>query len=137
MARGYGLTGTQIHEVGHHLGMGHTHDGYDPEDDVDFVASGRFFFAWVGDEVNSIMSYIDVNWDFSVFDRDNMDRWQAAAHLRSANAIAADVLASGNATAGLAELARADQDRERRRRPSRPTTIPVRSGRPVRPTGTR
>ncbi len=110
VARGHGLTGTQIHEVGHHLGLSHPHDGYDPAEDVDFVASGEFFFAWVGDEVNSIMSYIDVNFDFSVFDRDNMDRYQAAAHLRSANAIAADVLASGNATAGLAELARADQD---------------------------
>jgi hypothetical protein len=110
VASGYGLTGTHIHEVGHHLGLSHPHDGFDPAENRDFDATGKLFFAWVGDEVNSVMSYIDVNWDFSVFDRDNMDRFQAAAHLRSTNAIAADVLRSGNATAGLAELALADQD---------------------------
>ena len=33
---GYGLTTTQIHEVGHHLGMSHPHDGYDSETGVDY-----------------------------------------------------------------------------------------------------
>ena len=32
---GYGLTTTQIHEVGHHLGMSHPHDGYDRETGID------------------------------------------------------------------------------------------------------
>ena len=33
---GYGFTGTAIHEVGHHIGMSHPHDGFDPETGVDF-----------------------------------------------------------------------------------------------------
>lgn len=110
VANGFGLTATQIHEVGHHLGLSHPHDGYDPAEDITFRRAGKFFFVGVGDEVNSVMSYIALNWDFSVFDRDNMDRFQAAAHLRSTNAIAAEVLRSGKATAGLAELALADRE---------------------------
>jgi hypothetical protein len=110
VANGLGLTTTLIHEVGHHLGLSHPHDGYDPEDRRSIRAEGEYFFAGVGDEVNSVMSYIDLNWDFSVFDRDHMDRYQAAAYLRSTNAIAADVLESPKAAAGIAELTHADRD---------------------------
>jgi hypothetical protein len=53
-----------------------------------------------------MMSYIDVNWDFSQFDRDNFNRFHAAGYIVNANAIAEDVLAS--AGAGLAELNAAD-----------------------------
>lgn len=56
------------------------------------------------------MSYIDLNSGFSVFDRDNMDRFQAAAYLRGTNAIAGDVLRSRDAAAGTAELTLADQE---------------------------
>ena len=56
---GYGLTATQIHEFGHHFGMSHPHDGFDPETGIDYDATGPFYFAWAGDESNSIMSYID------------------------------------------------------------------------------
>ncbi len=108
-AAGRGLTTTMIHEVGHHLGLSHTHDGYDPEEQRQISRRGDFFFVWVGDEVNSAMSYIDVNVDFSVFDRDHMNRYQATAYLRSANAIAADVLDSPRAAAGLPALADADR----------------------------
>ena len=49
------------------------------------------------------MSYIDLNWDFSQFDRDNMHRYQAAAYWRSSNEIArlaaAKALNLGNAPA--------------------------------------
>src|SRR5688572_28855512 len=31
-----------IHEVGHHIGMSHPHDGQDPETGVDFDTSGEF-----------------------------------------------------------------------------------------------
>lgn len=72
---GYGFTTTTIHEVGHHVGMSHPHDGYDYEADVDFGPGGPYYFAWSGDESNSMMSYIDLNWDFSQFDRDNMNRF--------------------------------------------------------------
>jgi hypothetical protein len=54
------------------------------------------------------MSYIDVNWDFSQFDRDNFDRFRTAAYITNANAIAELVLASPNAGAGAGALAQAD-----------------------------
>ncbi len=92
VALGYGLTTTQIHEYGHHFGMSHPHDGYDSQTGIDYEPSGDFFFAWATDEVNSMMSYIDLNWEFSQFDRDNANRFQATAYIKTANAIAADVL---------------------------------------------
>jgi len=66
-----GLTTTIIHEAGHHLGMSHPHDGYDWELGIDYYPAGDKYFANSGDECNSMMSYIDLNWDFSQFDRDN------------------------------------------------------------------
>ncbi|MEV6347864.1 hypothetical protein [Actinoplanes sp. NPDC051851] len=88
---GYGLTTTQIHEVGHHLGMSHPHDGYDSTTGVDYEATGDFYYANVGDENNTMMSYIDLNWDFSQFDRDNSDRFLTAAYWSAASRIAATV----------------------------------------------
>ncbi|MEU8239649.1 hypothetical protein AB0C07_15510 [Actinoplanes missouriensis] len=96
---GYGLTTTQIHEVGHHLGMSHPHDGYDSATGVDYGPGGEFFFVNAGDENNSMMSYIDVNWDFSQFDRDNSDRFLTAAYWEAANRLAATVPAGKGTTA--------------------------------------
>ena len=106
---GYGLTTTMIHEDGHHLAMSHPHDGYDSETGVDYEPSGPYYFAWSGDESNSIMSYIDLNWDFSQFDRDNMNRYMAAAFARFGNQVAADVLADPDAGRAADELAAADR----------------------------
>ena len=106
---GFGGTRTTIHEYGHHLGLGHSHDGYDAEEDRDFSARGPKFFAWAGSEVNSAMSYLPLSEDFSQFDLDNHRRWQAAAYLRSANAIAADVLVSPRGAAGAGALVQADE----------------------------
>jgi hypothetical protein len=94
---GYGLTTTLIHEVGHHVGLSHPHDGYDAEADVDFGPGDEFYFAWSGDESNSMMSYIDLNWDFSQFDRDNMNRYLTAVYINQANAILEDIYASPRA----------------------------------------
>ena len=77
---GYGLTTTEIHEFGHHIGMSHPHDGYDSEIDVDYGPSNGTYFAWAGDEWDSMMSYVDLNWDFSQFDQDNFNRAQTAAY---------------------------------------------------------
>ena len=79
-----------------------------PSWEIDYGPSGDFYFAWSGDESNSMMSYVDLNWDFSQFDRDNFDRFHAAGYIVNANAIAEDVLASPNASQGLAELSAAD-----------------------------
>lgn len=101
---GYGFTTTSIHEVGHHVGMSHPHDGFDSETGVDYGATGDFYFVNSGDESNSIMSYIDLNADFGQFDRDNMARYLTAGYINQANTILADIYASpraGNATAAL------------------------------------
>jgi hypothetical protein len=95
---GYGLTTTQIHEVGHHLGMSHPHDGYDSATGVAYEPTGDFLFANAGDESNTMMSYIDVNWDFSQFDRDNSDRFLTAAYWEAANRVAATVPAGKGRT---------------------------------------
>jgi hypothetical protein len=94
---GYGFTTTTIHEVGHHVGMSHPHDGYDYEADVDFGPDGPYYFAWSGDESNTMMSYIDLNWDFSQFDRDNMNRYLTAVYINQANVILAEIYASPKA----------------------------------------
>ncbi len=105
---GYGFTTTTIHEVGHHLGMSHPHDGYDYEANIDFGPGDEFYFAWSGDESNSMMSYIDLNWDFSQFDRDNMNRYLTAIYINQANAILADIYASPMAGAASNLLTSAD-----------------------------
>jgi hypothetical protein len=109
IAEAYGLTTTMIHEGGHHLAMSHPHDGYDSETGVDYEPTGPYYFAWSGDESNTIMSYIDLNWDFSQFDRDNMNRYMAAAFARFGNQVAADVLADPDAGRAADELAAADR----------------------------
>jgi hypothetical protein len=106
---GYGLTTTLIHEVGHHVGMSHPHDGYDSESGVDYVPADEFFFAGAGDETNSMMSYIDLNWDFSQFDHDNSDRFLTAAYNEAANRLAADVLDAPRAHRAYDELTAADR----------------------------
>jgi len=105
---GYGFTTTTIHEVGHHLGMSHPHDGYDYETDYDFGPEGDFYFVWSGDQSNSMMSYIDLNWDFSQFDRDNMNRYMTSVYINQANAILADVYASSKAGQAASLLTSAD-----------------------------
>ena len=76
------------HEFGHHLGLSHPHDGYDSEDETDFGPYAEFAFAYVGTEVNSVMSYTLVNNDFGQFDIDNLARWWTEAYVRSANMLA-------------------------------------------------
>ena len=113
LSAGYGTTTTMIHEYGHHFGVSHSHDGYETEwgpngYSANHPRSGVFFFAWVGNEVNSVMSYLDINNDFSQFDVDNHQRWQAIRYLRAANMIAGQVVSSPRAASGAAHLARAD-----------------------------
>ncbi len=105
---GYGFSTTTIHEVGHHVGMSHPHDGYDYEADLDFGPDGDLYFAWSGDETNSMMSYIDLNWDFSQFDRDNMNRYMTSVYINQANTILADIYASPRAGQVAGLLASAD-----------------------------
>jgi hypothetical protein len=105
---GYGFSTTTTHEVGHHLGMSHPHDGYDSELDIDYGASGPFYYVWSGDESNTIMHYLDLATSFSQFDRDNMDRWLTAAYINQANSVLARIQASPRASAQAATLMAAD-----------------------------
>jgi hypothetical protein len=109
VASGYGLTTTLIHEVGHHVGMSHPHDGYDSTSGIDYGPEDQFFFVWAGDEHNSMMSYIDLNWDFSQFDHDNSNRFLAAAYNEAANGLAEAVLADPDAARASDELRVADR----------------------------
>jgi hypothetical protein len=94
---GYGFTGTVIHEVGHHIGMSHPHDGYDSEFDFDYGPGGALYFAWEGDESDTVMHYLSVTNRFGEHNRDNMYRWETAGYLNWANALAGDILASPDA----------------------------------------
>jgi hypothetical protein len=106
----YGFTTTLIHEAGHHLAMSHPHDGYDYEKNVDFGPSGPYHFAWSGDESASMMSYIDLNWDFSQFDQDSMNRYLVAVYVNEANEVLAKILKSPRASQVMAQLSSADGD---------------------------
>lgn len=103
VAAGYGLTTTMIHEYGHHSSLSHPHDGYDPGTGEDFGPSGETYFAWLGDESNSMMSYIDLNWDYSQFDRDNSARHHTAGYAKIANIVAAQLTGKPAAAPKLAE----------------------------------
>lgn len=105
---GYGFSTTAIHEFGHHIGMSHPHDGYDSELGLDFNAADQYEFAQSGDESATIMSYIDLSSRFSVFDRDNMHRYETAGYLNWSNALLADILASPKAGQVSNQLAAAD-----------------------------
>jgi hypothetical protein len=82
---GYGLTTTTIHEVGHHVGLSHPHDGYDYESGRDYGPGGDTYFAWLGDESNSVMSYIDLTSEFGQFNLDTMHRLSTVNYLNQAN----------------------------------------------------
>jgi hypothetical protein len=99
-------TGAIAHEVGHHLGLSHVHDTYDPVLDADLSAydGGTFWFLIAGTEAYTAMSYLPNTDEFGRFDRDHMARWQVAARLDNANRILGDVARSPRAgkAAGLA-----------------------------------
>lgn len=90
-ASGYGLSTTTVHELGHHHGLSHPHDGYDSTLGIDYGPSGDFYFAWSGDESATIMSYLDLNFSFGTFDYDNMGRLQFAGYLNWANHLLDDI----------------------------------------------
>ncbi|HEY6581487.1 MAG TPA: hypothetical protein VIZ60_10200 [Rubrobacter sp.] len=106
IGQNYGLTTTEIHEYGHHLNLSHPFDGFDYETETDFDSDGKYYFTGVGNENNSMMSYTDRNWDFSQFDRDNTDRFQAAAYINNANALAREIRNDPNANRASGDLAK-------------------------------
>ena len=94
---GYGFTTTTVHEGGHHFGMSHSHDGYDSELGLDYGPADEFYYAWSGDESNTVMHYLALSNGFGQFDRDNMYRWEMAGYLNWSNALLAEIQAHPNA----------------------------------------
>ncbi len=107
-AAGYGQTDVLVHELGHHVGLAHPHDGLDFEGGFDFNATGDFFFVWTGDESASVMSYLDLANEFSQFERDSMGRWMTAAFLNQSNQVLARIMASPRSARVNAEIIAAD-----------------------------
>jgi hypothetical protein len=106
-----GDSGDVIHEVGHHLGLSHPHDGYDFESNRDFDPTfGDLYFVSAGDESNTVMSYLHLNNDFSQFDRDNMNRYLVAAYINESNSILQRINASPRAREVDAIVSSADLD---------------------------
>ena len=97
VSSGYGFTGTTIHEVGHHIGMSHPHDGWDSEGGFDYGPGGSLYFAWAGDESDTVMHYLGLTNGFGKHNKDNMYRWETAGYLNLSNALVADILASPDA----------------------------------------
>lgn len=94
---GYGFSTTTVHETGHHIGLSHPHDGYDSELGLDYGPGGEFYFAWVGDESDTVMQYLGLSNTFSQFDMDNLYRWEFAGYLNWANDLLDDILAHPDA----------------------------------------
>jgi hypothetical protein len=105
---GFGFTTTTTHEVGHHLGLSHPHDGYDPNTGLDYDSIGATYYAWSGDESDTIMQYIAVSNGFGVFDQDNMSRYQFAGYLNLANALLGELGTHRVTAAQRHQLERAD-----------------------------
>lgn len=107
----HGSTATTIHEIGHHLGVNHPHNGFDYEG-FRFYNSARpaFHYVWAGDQTDTVMSYMYTSNNFSQFDRDNMNRWMTAVYINEANKVLAKIFASPRAEQVSNNLASADAD---------------------------
>jgi hypothetical protein len=103
---GIGQTDTLVHEVGHHLGLSHPHDGIDTDLDPEtglinvtlFIPTGPFHFAWVGSASSTVMNYLRNTQRFGQFDLDSMGRWMTAAYLNQSNQVLARILDSPRAS---------------------------------------
>ena len=103
-------TGVIAHEAGHHLGLSHVHDTYDPvlDADVSSADGGEYWFMIVGTETYTAMSYLPNTDEFGQFDRDHMARWQVAARLDNANRILGDVARSPRSGKAASRAGQAD-----------------------------
>ncbi len=109
---GYGFTTTTVHEAGHHLGLSHPHDGYDSELGLDYGPADEFYYAWSGDESDTVMHYLALSNGFGRFDRDNMYRWETAGYLNWSSTLLAEILAHPDAKQVRQNIAKAKNHAE-------------------------
>ena len=76
---------------------------------LDYGPGGDFYFAWSGDESDSVMGYLGLTNRFGDFDRDNMYRYEFAGYLNWANGLLDDILAHPRANRVRDNVARADE----------------------------
>jgi hypothetical protein len=110
---GYGFTSTTIHEVGHHIGLSHPHDGYDGETGIDYGASGPFYFAWSGNESDTVMHYLALSSGFGQFNQDTMYRYTFSGFMNKSNLLLADIEAHPNGSSVRRLVLQADRTAER------------------------
>ena len=107
----HGATQSAIHEVGHHLGVSHPHNGFDYENFILYnSARPAFHYVWAGDASDTVMSYLFTSNNFSQFDRDNMNRWMTAVYINQANKILARLVSSPRTAEVSNVLSSADAD---------------------------
>lgn len=88
---GVGFTFLTVHESGHHVGLSHPHDGYDPATGIDYGPGGPLYFAWLGDESDTVMSYLNLSQGFGQFNADSMHRYEFAGYLNWSNQLLAAI----------------------------------------------
>src|SRR5262249_35500667 len=76
-----------------------------------FQPSGDLYFVKSGDESNTVMGRLPIlDYDFSQFDRDNMNRDLTATYINESNSILARIYASPRAGEVSSAISSADQD---------------------------
>jgi hypothetical protein len=102
------------HETGHHLGFSHPHNGYRCFNDacgpyvVAYGVIPETFFSWAGDYVTGLMTYANVNNDYSRFELDGVQRWLTWQYLDLSNFVASRIGASPRAGAVSPAVSQAD-----------------------------
>ncbi|MDX6586250.1 MAG: hypothetical protein QOI31_723 [Solirubrobacterales bacterium] len=82
---GIGMTDVAEHEVGHHVGLSHEHDGWDGETNSPFGAYAATWM-WALDGCQCTMGYLNSS-DFGQFEMDAVDRALAARTYTTAFAL--------------------------------------------------
>lgn len=105
LSRGRGPSWTVLHEAGHHLGLSHPFDGYDPTLDIDYAPlDDAYAFVGIGLQTDSVMSVQRTSTCFGQFDRDALHRFEFAGYMNWSNALLGAILASPEAGEVRAEL---------------------------------
>lgn len=116
-SRGRGPSWTVLHEIGHHLGLPHPFDGYDPTLEIDYAPEDdAFLFAASGLHTDSVMSVLRTSNSFGQFDRDNLYRYEFAGYMQWSRLLSEAILASPEAHLVRRDLLQAGRSALRARR---------------------